>query len=185
MGRQKNVMSLAGGHTILKSRDEEHLWCIDCQGILCVVIVPSIAYQKVDAETTVYSETHSMIATIGCTGINTRTPILVSAVCPLTKADQLSVVVDAVHNREVPSNLRNVAADIFADVLFIESEDVTPSGVVLKRVGNQLEKGEYFTQLPSGERVEIYHTCLLQDEPKPYSAKEMATLKFKGLFWPK
>jgi len=176
-----SAISFWGGRVRLKSRDEVNLWCVDCYGNLCIIVVPRVAFSIVDTNMDRYSERYSITAAIGCIRVNSRSPLLLPAVLPAEKNHQLVMVAATISEcRRVPPGLRNIAADMFADTRFVESEDNVPLGIALRRIGKQLGKGEAFTILSGGERAEIYHTCLVADEPKPYSAREMATLKLKG-----
>jgi len=173
----KDVISIGGRQTPLKSREEIWLWCIDCYGELCAITVPNVAFQKLDAEATKYSERHSVIATTGCIGVDTESMSLVLAVASLRKFRQLTEVAGAVHDRELPANFRDMAVDLFAAARFVESENDVAFGVAVKLITEQAEEEELFTQLPGSKQAKIYHTCLLMDEPKPYSAEERAILK--------
>jgi hypothetical protein len=119
-----------------------------------------------------------------CQGINMRNPVLIPAVIPPPETAELKQIADiAGKYSEIPSNLKALIPHIFSTILIPDSGiiDGIQTGVVLRRVGKTVEKEELFTQLQNGKKIKIFHTCLSVDEPKPYSAKEMARLKIDGL----
>jgi hypothetical protein len=84
-GYSRNLISLYLGDVPLKSRQEKALWCVDCYGEIVVLITPKVAWEKVDFETTTYSQQYSTSMVPVCLGVNTENPALMPAIIPLQK----------------------------------------------------------------------------------------------------
>ena len=177
----RNLVSLHSGDIPLKSRQEKTLWCIDSSGEIVVLITPRAAWEKVGFETTMYSQQYSISMVLVCLGVNTENPALMPAVIPLQKGFELKQIAEMVGMyAEIPSQSRMAIPSIFSAIQFLQLGNNASIGIALRRVGKNLERGELSTVLPDGREISIFHTCLANGKPSPYSLKEIYTLKVKG-----
>jgi len=180
-GYSRNLITLHSGYIPLKSRQEKTLWCIDSSGEIVVLITPIAAWEKVDRETTIFSQQYSKSMVPVCIGVNMENPVLMPAIIPLQKGIELKQIAEVVGKyAEIPSQVRMTIPSIFSAIQFPQLGNNASIGVALRRIGKNLERGELSTTSPTGGEISIFHTCLISDKSVPYSLKELYTLKVKG-----
>ncbi len=173
----RNLISIGAGRVKLKSRDEIALWYVDSSGKICIAIIPRIVYAKIDAATNTCASRDPVAATIGCIGIDTEYPALSTALLPIDEYADLSIVSGLVGKGLEPASQGFDVSGLFNSVQFVGSDDPESTIRLMRRVGKNPQQGDRFTTIRDGKRVEIYHTCMLGHELKPWSFTEMVKLK--------
>lgn len=113
-----------------------------------------------------------------------RPPTLVPCTIPFEKGIQLKKIADMISRYpEILHDQKDIISRIFEAMDVFNPENDAEVGVTLKRIGKELERGELRTTLPNGAEIDIFHTCLESDEPRPYSFAEVATLKAKCMIY--
>jgi hypothetical protein len=88
----------------------------------------------------------------------------------------------AVAYYDLPRHMTINIPNLFLSIQFIQpTTNVTP-GITLQRVGKKLHKSDFrFYHEKTGKEVEGYHICLFDDKPRPYTLKELYSLKLRSL----
>lgn len=177
----------------LKTRYERISTCLDSSSNVSFLIMPRIAWVKIDLETTYYSRKYQQSALAVCLDITTALPQLRPALIP----SQIAIILqDAIKSigrfHEIPLGIKTVAPKIFSSLQFV-AEPVPRSvyssyaysqfppassllrgmdagalpllGIDLRRIGkNKLDQSEMTTTNQlTGQKMQIFHTCLLDE----------------------
>lgn len=179
----RNLICLRSGNVPLKSRDDKSLMGVDPTGELCILIVPRVAFEKVDFETKSYSEQFSMSTTIVCLGIDTANPALMPASCSFETVTVLNLLARiAVKYYDLPQYMTISIPNLFSNIQFIQLATNVSPGIMLQRTGKTLDKSDFkLYQEKTNKEVKGYHMCLFGDKPRPYTLKELYSLKLKAL----
>jgi hypothetical protein len=175
----KYAISFAGGDFKVRAKSDTSLWCLDSDYQPCVIVLPQPSYKLLDSLVTEYAEKHDVAATVGCKGLDTKNPIFMPVVMSIDTYKNYYIPLSEFMKNKLPPP-KELAEALLGNIEFVEKDDYTQT-IKLRRQAKNLGKGDLFTRDKEGNRVEIYVTHLLKTE-KPYSIKEIYTLKFKNLF---
>lgn len=177
------VVSLRSGQINIGSNDEVTLHCIDASGNVCSIIVPRVAYNKADEIANNLSIRFSISATVACKSILTKNPYLITALIPQEQLELTASFGDMVERYiEIPPKMRIHVKQYLASFLIVRSDRSGPLQVGLCRVGKNPQKAELYTRSRLNRtRVNIFHTCLSDTQPKPYSLSDRYAAKARAI----
>ena len=170
------ITILEAGNIALKSRQEKTIWCADSLGIVNILIVPKIAWDKVTKETATYSQAISVVPI--CLGINTDNPFLLPATIPSEYALKLQAITLVFKDTyDIPLMGSKMIQEIVANITPVQFDNGEELGIALKRIKYPKD---LYTRHENGVTISIMHTCLANDKLRPYSFLELYGLKMEG-----
>jgi len=170
------ITILDAGNVALKSRQEQTIWCADSLGIVNILIVPKIAWDKVTKETATYSQAISVVPI--CLGVNTDNPFLLPASMPTEYALKLETILQVFKNTyDISLAGSKMIQEIFANITPVQFDNGEELGIALRRIKYPKD---LYTRINSDVATTIIHTCLANDKLKPYSVLELYGLKMEA-----
>lgn len=175
---EKYAISFASGDFKIGKNPDINLWCLDNALKPCSVVVPRLAWEKMDNIITQYSQEQKMATTCCCRKINTNNPVMMPAKMSLeTYHDYFISLSKYMAGKIKPPD--SLSKDFLQLIEFVENNP--KSSIELQRQVKNLNKSDYFSRDQDGNLVEIYITSLI-GEKKTYSAWDIYKAKFKNMF---
>ena len=173
------AVSFISGHFNVREKPDSCLWCLDRNCQLCVIVLPEPSLNLIDSIVTKYSQNHQVATTIGCGDLNTENPAFMPVAMSMEICNHLFIpLLESIKNEQTPPN---ESTKTFLENIHFITQDTSREDVRLRRLANNLEKGDLFSRYKNGKRIEIYVTYLPKAE-RPYSKKELYKFKLKHLF---